>query len=482
MVVHPDHHWNENNRVVEEVQLDAWQPQLENAGGHGTAEQVMANRRLNDQQQVFDVMPELDAQRDRPPSAILHARESRTEEPQSNQHHERVAVVQHFGFHEPRVVKPEQAQRLRHRPAEHVDLECLKEMLAPVCKHDCRERAQRELVMLTVQTVDEGRLTRTHAVSVSRVHVPSSIEGDSLPAAILQMHYFAVYPELPAARDRFIVDLRRPRPQHDPSRYQNLTVEDELTERGDVARVGTVFLTGRECAWRCAMCDLWQSTTKGDTPRGAIPAQLAAARQLWREAREPITRVKLYNASNFFDPRAVPEADYPAIALELGDIDRVIVESHPSLIGPRVERFTSVLAGPSLEVAMGLETAHPAALDALNKRMTTDDFVRAAQWLRDRGVPIRAFVLIYPPFIPVEQQDEWLIRSVALAASCGASVVSLIPTRGGNGAMEALAREGLFQAPTREDVARSVTVALSSLRPSALRPRIFLDPWAANAS
>ena len=296
------------------------------------------------------------------------------------------------------------------------------------------------------------------------------------------MHYLSPYPATAAARDRFILDLRGPRPSHDPWRSQNLTIEDELTERGDTARVGTVFLTGRECPWRCAMCDLWQSTTHGDTPEGAIPAQVAAALQEWHGRGEHVSRMKLYNASNFFDPRAVPEPDYPSIASHLGDLDQVIVESHPALVGPRVEIFASALRGPSLEVAMGLETAHPAALDALNKRMTTDDFARAAEWLRARNVSIRAFLLIHPPFIPLAEQDEWLLRSVDFAFSCGAAVISLIPTRGGNGTMEALTREGLFHAPTAADVARSLELA--SARATSGEPRaarIFVDPWAAHA-
>jgi archaeosine synthase beta-subunit len=296
------------------------------------------------------------------------------------------------------------------------------------------------------------------------------------------MHYLTSYPELPAARDRFIIDLRGPRDAHDPWRYQDLAVENELTERGDRARVGTVFLTGRECPWRCAMCDLWRSTMHADTPAGAIPAQLAAARNVWRDAAEPISRVKLYNASNFFDPRAVPESDYTSIADELADLEQLIVESHPSLVGSRVERFQTALAGPSLEVAMGLETAHPSALEALNKRMTVDDFARAAGWLRERAISVRAFLLIHPPFIADEAQDEWLLRSVAFAISCGASVVSLVPTRGGNGTMEALARQGLFRAPTLDDITRSVDLARSTATSDQTpTTRILLDPWADNA-
>jgi len=306
------------------------------------------------------------------------------------------------------------------------------------------------------------------------------------------MHYITRYPDRSNERDRFISDLRSPRPAHDPWRYQNLQVEDEPTERGDVARVGTVFLTGRECPWRCAMCDLWRSTIQGDTPPGAIPAQIDAGRGVWRRHGEAVTRLKLYNASNFFDPRAVPPGDYTAIASAVHDIEQVIVESHPSLVGERVGWFLDALAGndaPRLEVAMGLETAHPVALDALNKRMTLDDFATAARTLGRLGASLRVFVLIAPPFVPRDEQDEWLLKSVAFAEECGAAVISLIPTRGGNGAMEALAAQKLFCEPTPEDVRRSLDLVLkraatgtprvASSEPRA--PRILLDPWAMNA-
>jgi len=296
------------------------------------------------------------------------------------------------------------------------------------------------------------------------------------------MHYRPEYPDTPAARDRFIIDLRGPRPAHDPWRYQRVLIEDEPTERGDRARVGTIFLTGRECPWRCAMCDLWRYTTRVDTPAGAIPAQITIAQQLWRDRGDAITRLKLYNASNFFDPRAVPPGDYVDIAAAAGEVEQVIVESHPSLIGERVERFLDALDGRQLEVAMGLETVHPFALDALNKRMTTDDFAGAAHTLQRIGVSLRVFVLVAPPFVPRDEQDDWLLASVAFAEQCGASVISLIPARGGNGAMEALAAQKQFIEPTRADVDRSYTLVLNRPPITDRRPpRILLDPWAVHA-
>jgi len=289
-----------------------------------------------------------------------------------------------------------------------------------------------------------------------------------------------IFPASGSGRDGFVVQRRGPRPTHDPWQFQDLIIEEELGADGHIAPVAVVLLTGRECPWRCVMCDLWRNTVTMDTPAGAIPAQIAAARQAWSRDHN-ISRVKLYNAGSFFDPRAVPEEDYDAIASGLQGLTRVIVESHPALVGPRVDQFLASLGRcnlsgvpPQLEVAMGLETAHPVALERLNKRMTVGDFRRAAGALVARGVAVRAFVLIEPPFVPEADQDEWLLRSIRTALSSGADVVSLVPTRGGNGAMEAMAAEGQFQAPRLETIERACDAAHAD-GPS--RGRIFVDLW-----
>ena len=78
-------------------------------------------------------------------------------------------------------------------------------------------------------------------------------------------------------------------------------------------------------------------------------------------------------------------------------------------------------AAVQLEVAMGLETAHPDALERLNKRMTVEDFTLAAERLLTRGVSLRVFLLISPPFVPLDEQNDWLLRSIAVPFSCGAA-------------------------------------------------------------
>jgi radical SAM enzyme (TIGR01210 family) len=290
-----------------------------------------------------------------------------------------------------------------------------------------------------------------------------------------------LYPASASARDVYVLARRGDRPAHDPGRHQGLIVEDERAADGGIVRSATVLLTGRECPWRCAMCDLWQYTTATDTPRGAIPAQLRAARTALDAEVDPVTTMKLYNAGSFFDPRAVPEGDYDEIAAALGGLAHVIVESHPALIGHRVDLLRAALGArcgaqeaPSLEVAMGLETAHPEALDRLNKHVTLADFAAAAAALRQRAVALRVFLLVSPPFVPRAEQDEWLLRSIDAAFSAGASAVSLIPARGGNGAMESFAAHGWFSPPTLDDIERTAVLALTH---GAARGRVFVDLW-----
>lgn len=290
-----------------------------------------------------------------------------------------------------------------------------------------------------------------------------------------------MFPDSPGARDRFVLDRRRPRLAPDPWRSQGVEIEEERTSTGDTVGVATVFLTGRECPWRCTMCDLWQYTTEDDTPPGAIARQVAEAVNSLG-ATPDVKHLKLYNAGSFFDPRAVPPEDLDAVAASVGPFERLIVESHPTLVGHRTTKWLETLRRanpnrppPRLEVALGLETTHPVALDRLNKRMTVDDFRRAAERLATLEAALRVFLLVSPPFVPAERQDEWLVRSVEVAVSCGAAVVSLIPTRSGNGAVEALASAGDFAPPRLTDLERSLDLALRVSRPEGTR--VFADLW-----
>jgi archaeosine synthase beta-subunit len=244
--------------------------------------------------------------------------------------------------------------------------------------------------------------------------------------------------------------------------------EREVQAGGEVKRVNTIFLTNRECPFKCTMCDLWRHTLDEPTPKGAIPAQIDFAHDRLPEANV----VKLYNSGNFFDGKAIPRSDYHAIAGLLSGYEHVIVENHPKLIGGFIPEFRDMLSG-SFEIAMGLESVHPVVMPKLNKQITRENYRKASEFLVSEGIDVRAFILLNPPFLTDTRENiEWCLKTVDFAFDCGASACSIIPTRDGNGIMEKLREQGEYVPPTLDAFEEVFDRALE-----LNRGRVFADLW-----
>lgn len=276
-----------------------------------------------------------------------------------------------------------------------------------------------------------------------------------------------LYPTQAAERDKWILSQRPERNVLDPLRPYAFFVEEELSAAYEVVPVATVFLTNHECPWRCLMCDLWRNTLTETVLEGAIPEQIDYALSQLPASRQ----IKLYNSGSFFDSKAIPVNDHPAIAHRVRSFERTIIECHPALVGNSCLKFRDTLS-TQLEVAMGLETAHPEILERLNKRMTIEQFSAAADFLRVNGIDLRVFILVQPPFMQPDESLHWAQRSLDFAFDCGATAATLIPTRGGNGAMEALAREGKFVPPRLEVVEAAAEYGIGRNK-----GRVFVDLW-----
>jgi archaeosine synthase beta-subunit len=276
-----------------------------------------------------------------------------------------------------------------------------------------------------------------------------------------------IYPEKGADRDRWILEQRPPRNLVDPAIPYAFFVEEEYSSTGELVPIATIFLTNRECPWRCLMCDLWKNTLTESAPAGSIPAQIAYA----LERLPPARQIKLYNAGSFFDPRAIATQDHQKITEMVNIFERVIVECHPSLVGETCVQFSERISG-KLEVAMGLETVHEDVLARLNKRMTLSQFAGAADKLRQHDIDLRVFILLNPPFMEEEKCNEWAARSLDFAFAHGATAATVIPTRAGNGAVDSLLRSGEFTLPHISVLEATVEYGLG-LR----KGRVFSDLW-----
>lgn len=267
--------------------------------------------------------------------------------------------------------------------------------------------------------------------------------------------------------DRWILSHRGQRNDVDPARPYATLVEPERTTEGKIEEVATVFITNRECPFRCLMCDLWKNTTETRTPVGAVAGQVE-----WALGQLPATpNLKLYNSGNFFDEQAISKEDRSGIGQLISRHRSVIVESHPRLVDDRCLQFAESIE-PSLEVAMGLETIDPEVLPRLNKRMTLDDFERATRFMTRHGISVRAFVLLRTPFQTEETGVAWAIRSIEYAFSIGVGCCAFIPTRAGNGAMERLQADGFFEPPILPSIE---TVLARGIEMG--QGRVFADLW-----
>ena len=272
---------------------------------------------------------------------------------------------------------------------------------------------------------------------------------------------------VPVLSDAQIEDLRAPKNNVNPRRPYAFLTEQEPSSTGTVVDVATIFLTNRECPFRCLFCDLWKNTTDERVPVGAIPGQIKLA----LEQLPPCQSVKLYNSGNFFDRQAIPAEDHAEIAHLVREFESVVVENHPSLCNDNCLRFRDRVQG-RLELALGLETAHPDVLSRINKRMSRETFRQAVEFLVHEQISVRTFILLRPPYLDEALGREWAIRSLEFAFDCGVECCTIIPTRGGNGALEQLAGLDQFQPP---QLASLESVFATGLQMG--RGRVFVDLW-----
>ncbi|REJ75776.1 MAG: hypothetical protein DWQ36_00055 [Acidobacteria bacterium] len=231
-----------------------------------------------------------------------------------------------------------------------------------------------------------------------------------------------------------------PRPAPDPFAPVRWVAEREramLPGGAREVRSATLFLVGSECPFSCTFCDLGRHTLgRAATPAGAIPRQivgaLAAIEASGGGPMNGLHTVKLYNASNWFEERAVPGRDDAAVLGALAEIPRVTVECHPRLaVSGRCEAFARARrdGGGELEIALGLETSRPEVFARLGKGCDLGHMERALLWLAERRVVVRLFVLVGLPWIDAGEQVAAAVESVGWAAARGAASVSLIPLR-----------------------------------------------------
>jgi len=264
--------------------------------------------------------------------------------------------------------------------------------------------------------------------------------------------------------------LRPAKPVRIAGESMGWTSEQEPDGLGGLVSCRTYFLVGSECRFTCSMCDLWKYTLREtNTPLGSLAVQIQSLHNQVSFEEQPAASpewIKLYNASNFFDPANIHPDEYDSIAKLCNGFQRVVVENHASLLSSKktqdsVCRFRDLIDG-QLEVAMGLETIDPNGIKWLNKSMSLDQFEQAVEFLIHEEILVRSFVLLQPLGTPIDESVEWAVKSCQQASSWGAQRVSLIPTRKGNGFVESVSNELTWKPPTARQLESAFEALLGS--------------------
>lgn len=278
-----------------------------------------------------------------------------------------------------------------------------------------------------------------------------------------------------------ILSLRPPKLDKDPNKAHGYVVEREPVRGGKTIRTGTYLLTGSECRFRCSFCDLWRYTLDTSTPVGTLTHQIQSLHRELASSETEIEWLKLYNAANFFDPYNVPVGDYESIASECQTMQRVVVENHALLTASkvglsRIRTFQNLLS-PALEVAMGLESIDPNAIQVMNKLLHRSAFERACDRLLEMGIAIRAFVILQPAGTRASEAVDWAVRTCQYAFRLGVERCGVLPARRGNGWMDRMEREGFWKPPDLAVVERTLRRLFAERESEAQMVTVDLWDW-----
>ncbi|MGQ9588602.1 MAG: archaeosine biosynthesis radical SAM protein RaSEA [Thermoplasmata archaeon] len=168
---------------------------------------------------------------------------------------------------------------------------------------------------------------------------------------------------------------------------------------GRIANVGVIILRTSGCSHfhegGCSMCGYNIESKPNVTPKDIERQFESGMREL-----EGIEFLKIYTSGSFLDEREMPAECAETILKACVDKDlRLLFESRPEYVAPgRIDR--ALRTHEKLEIAVGLESSNDNILKySINKGSSVGDYERAASVLQERGVHLRTYVLLKPPFL-----------------------------------------------------------------------------------
>jgi len=216
---------------------------------------------------------------------------------------------------------------------------------------------------------------------------------------------------------------------------------------GEIVPSLTVLLTTKGCSWArrdgCTMCG-YIADSNPDAQSSDIQKQLF---EVLARYGTGFRIVKLFTSGSFLDQEEVPIDARDAILSALADTPKVIVESRPEFVTSEILDHV-VRSNRHVEVAIGLETSNDDIRNScINKGFTFRDFVRASKVAHSKGLTVKAYLLLKPPFLTESEALEDAIQSTHEVAP-HADTISLNLCNVQKGTLvEALWKKRLYRPP-----------------------------------
>jgi len=219
--------------------------------------------------------------------------------------------------------------------------------------------------------------------------------------------------------------------------------EEDVIEKARV-RAFVVILRTIGCWWSrergCTMCG-YNTASEQRVGLEDLRAQLNKALASYKDE----DLVKIYNSGSFLDRREIPVEFIDDVLNAFPGARRILFETRPEFV---TEKALDQFQADRISVAIGLESSNDAVLDnCIRKGFSVGEYARAAEMLVERGIPLRTYLLMKPPFLTERQSIEDVKRSVLFASRFSESV-SINPVNvQKNTLVEGLWRRGDYRPP-----------------------------------
>ena len=196
------------------------------------------------------------------------------------------------------------------------------------------------------------------------------------------------------------------------------------TAGGEIVDAFVLILRTRGCYWAlnsgCTMCGYINDARMEPVSDENMQIQLEKALKRYRGEKV----VKIFTSGSFLDPNEISPEMQARIARAFKDAERFIVESLPEFV---TEKILEPVVQDNLEIAIGLESASDDVLQRnVNKSFRVKDYIRAAELMKEMGIPLKTYLLLKPPFMTEKEAIEDAESSVLFAAKYS-SEISLNP-------------------------------------------------------